>query len=139
MKKLLLIALLSTFVSAEEINSESFLSSLEYAQVEQVNAKQKNDASWCFAVQVRHHDESWEHYANVWQVIDLKGNVLGERALAHPHDNEQPFTRSLCNIKIPENISKVIVRAKCNQHGFGGKEIVVDLTQPKGEGGSVTR
>jgi len=41
--------------------------------------------------------------------------------------NEQPFTRSQCNIKIPAEISKVIVRAKCNKHGFGGKPFILDL------------
>jgi len=69
MKKLLLIVLLSTFVSAQEVNSESFSSSLDYAQVKQVNSQQKSDASWCFAVKVRHHDRGWDHYVNAWQVI----------------------------------------------------------------------
>jgi len=64
---------------------------------------------------------------------------LGFRLLGHPHDNEQPFTRSQCGIKIPSEISKVIVRAKCNKHGYGGKPIVVDLNDVQSSDYSVSR
>jgi hypothetical protein len=63
----------------------------------------------------------------------MSGRILifstkfGSPKLRHPHVNEQPFTRSQCNIRIPVGISKIIVRAKCNKHGFGGKSFVVDL------------
>ena len=124
---------------AVEINFSQYSTSLDYAQVEEVSASQSKDGSWCFSAAVRHNDESWEHYADGWEVVDLQGNQLGERPLAHPHDNEQPFTRSQCNIKIPEAVSKVAVRAKCNQHGFGGKAVVIDLTTSEGDGYSVKR
>jgi hypothetical protein len=62
-------------------------------------------------------------------VIDLDGNKLGYRQLYHPHVHEQPFTRSQCNIGIPTDTSQVIVRAKCNQHGYGGKAMVVELSK----------
>jgi hypothetical protein len=67
------------------------------------------------------------------------GTLLGSRRLGHPHNNEQPFTRRQCNIKIPSGISKVVVRAKCNKHGFGGKPIGVDLNISKGEGYLINR
>ncbi len=44
---------------------------------------------------VKHADAGWDHYADRWDVLDAEGQVLGSRKLAHPHDNEQPFTRSL--------------------------------------------
>lgn len=103
------------------------IASLEYAQVTQVKATQSKDNTWCFSVQVRHNDQGWKHYADGWQVIDTQGNQLGLRVLGHPHDNEQPFTRKLCKIAIPKDIKQVVVRAKCNQHGFGGKTMLVDL------------
>jgi len=43
------------------------------------------------------------------------------------------------NIAIPKGVTSVRVRAKCNVHGFGGREITVDLTRPEGEGYGVTR
>lgn len=95
--------------------------------------------SWHFATSVRHNDQGWDHYADGWEVLDLEGNQLGYRLLGHPHDNEQPFTRSLSNIKIPSNISKVLVRAKCNKHGFGGKTVIIDLDDDKGDDYSVKR
>ena len=139
MKKLFIIALFSVFVSADEIDLENFSTSLDYAQVTKVRAAQSTDGSWCFDAQVRHNDEGWDHYADGWQITDLQGNELNERILAHPHDNEQPFTRGLCNINIPNNLSSVVVRAKCNQHGYGGQAILVDLTQSKGKGFTVKR
>jgi hypothetical protein len=114
-------------VFASKIDIETYSTSLEFAQVTRVLATQESEGNWCFGTSVRHNDEGWEHYANGWEVIDLEGNQLGYRQLTHPHDNEQPFTRSQCDIKIPSGIFKVIVRAKCNKHGFGGKPLVVDL------------
>lgn len=137
MRVLLTLAFFSSFISASDFDFNSFDTSLDYAQVKHVKAIQSGDGSWCFHVKVHHHDQGWEHYADGWQVTDLKGNELGTRVLGHPHDNEQPFTRNLCKVSIAENISKVVVRAKCNKHGFGGKPVVIDLSQEKGSDFSV--
>lgn len=85
-----------------------------------------SNGSYNFSVTVRHADEGWEHFANRWEVVGEDGTVYGTRVLAHPHVNEQPFTRS-GNINIPEGVSTVIVRANDSVHGLGGKEIVVPL------------
>lgn len=85
-----------------------------------------SNGSYNFSVTVRHADEGWEHFANRWEVVGEDGTVYGSRVLAHPHVNEQPFTRS-GNINIPEGVSTVIVRANDSVHGLGGKEIVVPL------------
>jgi hypothetical protein len=111
---------------------------LNYAQVRFVHATQGSNGLWKFDVTVEHNDEGWDHYADAWQVVDPAGNVLAERVLAHPHDNEQPFTRSQSNIEIPSDLTTVTVRAKCNVHGFGGQEVMVDFTMAEGEGFEVT-
>lgn len=80
-----------------------------------------------FNVTVRHADEGWEHYADRWEVLTLDGEVLATRELAHPHENEQPFTRSLRGVRVPEGVDRVLVRAKDSVHGFGGKTISVNL------------
>ena len=46
---------------------------------------------------------------------------------------EQPFTRSLGSIEIPDTVEKVLVRARCNVHGYGPRTVMVDLGQPEGE------
>jgi len=80
-----------------------------------------------FTVTVLHHDEGWDHYADRWEVIGPNNVLLGTRTLLHPHVHEQPFTRSLSNVDIPLNIDRVTVRAHDKVHGYGGKEIEVQL------------
>lgn len=80
-----------------------------------------------FHVAVRHDDTGWDHYADKWDVVAPDGQVLGTRVLAHPHENEQPFTRSLGGVAIPEGIAEVVLRAHDSVHGYGGLELVVTL------------
>jgi len=88
-----------------------------------------NSESTCrFDVTVKHDDEGWKHYANRWEVLSPDGTILATRVLAHPHDNEQPFTRSLGNVKIPSDLVEVVVRAHDLVHAYGGKEFVVRLS-----------
>lgn len=75
---------------------------------------------------VKHGDKGWEHYANAWQVLNEKGEVIGERILHHPHVKEQPFSRSL-TLNIPKTVRKVTIRAKDSVHGFGGRVVVVEV------------
>lgn len=82
--------------------------------------------SFTFSVSVRHGDTGWDHYADKWEVVGEDGKVFGTRVLAHPHVNEQPFTRS-GSATIPEGINQVIVRAHDRVDGYGGKEMTVTL------------
>ncbi len=77
-------------------------------------------------VTLRHDDTGWEHYANRWDVLDEANNVLGTRVLAHPHVNEQPFTRSL-TLEIPKNIKQITIRGHDLVHKYGGKHMSADL------------
>ena len=94
MKNFLLLSLFTSSVFASKIDIESYSSSLDFAQVTNVVATQKADGNWCFSASVQHNDQGWDHYADEWEIIDFEGNLIGERPLAHPHVNEQPFTRS---------------------------------------------
>lgn len=124
---ILLLVLLQIGVGGAE---SSFNPDPDYAQVESVRMVYRSGGKWDIHVAVLHNDEGWDHYANVWQVIDAAdGEVIGERILAHPHDTEQPFTRSLTGVKIPEGIEEILIRSRCNIHEYGGKEI--RLTIPK--------
>lgn len=86
-------------------------------QVTDVQAVQYS-SGWTFDVSVLHADEGWDHYADGWEV-SADGAVLGHRALAHPHVNEQPFTRSLSSVSIPADVDEVQVRAHDSVHGWG--------------------
>ena len=80
-----------------------------------------------FEVTVRHQDSGWEHYANRWAVVAPDGTILGVRELLHPHDEEQPFTRSLAGVAIADELASVTVRANDLVHGFGGREMTLAL------------
>ena len=106
-----------------------------------VSASQTGDERWSFSVTVAHPDTGWEDYADGWDVVLPDGTVAKAsesdpftRLLLHPHETEQPFTRSQSNIPIPADIETVTVRAHDIVHGWGGAEIVVNLTQGEGEG-----
>jgi hypothetical protein len=45
----------------------------------------------------------------------------------HPHENEQPFTRSLTGVAIPDGVTEVTIRAHDSVDGYGGKEFTVAL------------
>lgn len=75
--------------------------------------------SWRFDVTLSHPDTGWDHYADGWRVLDMQGNELGLRVLAHPHVTEQPFTRSLSGVNIPRGTTQVQIQARCLQDGWG--------------------
>ena len=80
-----------------------------------------------FDVTVRHADSGWQHYADRWEVLAPDGAVLATRELLHPHETEQPFTRSLSGVRVPAGLETVRLRAHASVHGYGGKELVVDI------------
>ncbi len=71
----------------------------------------KSGNFWSFDVTLSHKDTGWEDYANAWRVLDANGKELAVRKLAHPHVNEQPFTRSLSSIPIPADMTEVGIQA----------------------------
>ncbi len=97
------------------------------ADVVGATAERIRDGVWRFDVTVRHGDTGWKHYADRWDVVGPDGRVLGVRKLLHPHENEQPFTRSLSGVRIPAGVKRVTLRANDKVHGLGGKEFTVEL------------
>ena len=97
-------------------------------QADVVGAEARKDGSaWTFSATVRHADEGWEHYADAWRVVGPDGTVYGTRELLHPHVNEQPFTRSLSGVSIPEDVDRVTVEARDSVHGWGGSTVEIAL------------
>jgi hypothetical protein len=80
-----------------------------------------------FNVTVRSADTGWDKYADLWEVRDGAGRVLGERVLAHPHVDEQPFTRGQSGIEIPAEVKSVSVVARDSVAGFCGAAYDVDV------------
>ncbi len=83
---------------------------------------------WRFDVTVAHADTGWEHYADGWEIAGPDGARLGYRELLHPHVAEQPFTRSLGGVAIPDGVTGVTIRAHDNVHGWG-EAVAVELPE----------
>lgn len=79
---------------------------------------------------VQSADTGWDRYADAWEVRTMEGDVLGTRVLAHPHVDEQPFTRSLTDVEIPAVVTIVEVAARDSVVGFCGTTATVAVPAP---------
>ena len=94
--------------------------------------------SWHVSTTLRHDDAGWSHYADAWRVVTEEGEDLGTRTLFHPHENEQPFTRSH-TVHIPKGTNIVDVEAHDKVHGWNMQRIRVDLNKSSGDRFEVRR
>ncbi len=87
----------------------------------------RTSGSWQINVTLSHPDTGWDHYADGWRILSPDGVELGMRVLHHPHVEEQPFTRSLGGVVIPDGLSEIRVQARCNRDGWAKDQMVVTL------------
>ena len=81
---------------------------------------------------IRHEDTGWDHYCDRFEVLDADtGKVLGERELAHPHEDEQPFTRML-RLPVPPGVTRVQIRAHDSRHGYEKEPVEMALPEERG-------
>jgi len=112
----------------------SFSQVAQANEVEILNVyMQETDSGWRAEVTLKHADANWEHYADAWRIVDGNGHLYKTRVLFHPHINEQPFTRSLSNIKIPADKPIIYVEAHDKKHGWSKQRVMVDLTRSSGD------
>lgn len=138
--------LLFAVTGCEAINELATGTDTGDADVTFVRAVEQSNNTWTFYVTVAHPDTGWDDYADGWDVVTPDGTVIKPnpadpftRLLLHPHVEEQPFTRSQSGIVVPDGMTQVSVRAHDIVDGFGGVEVLVDLTQSVGEGFEVVR
>ncbi|MCX7566537.1 hypothetical protein OS189_09315 [Sulfitobacter sp. F26169L] len=96
------------------------------ATVQHVNVS-KSGPAYTFSVTVLHSDKGWDDYADAWRIKDMDGNILGERDLAHPHVDEQPFTRSLSGVKIPAGVDTVVIEVRDTATGWSPNTKTIKL------------
>ncbi len=89
------------------------------AEVTQVTVSGE-DNQFSFSVTISSPDVGCNQYANWWEVLDMEGNLLYRRILAHSHVTEQPFTRVGGPVAISENI-EVYIRAHMNTTSYGSQ------------------
>ncbi|WP_120499313.1 hypothetical protein [Roseovarius sp. EL26] len=89
---------------------------------------EKMGMMWSIHVTLQHGDTGWDHYADGWVVMDVEGNVLATRKLHHPHVEEQPFTRSLHSLVLPDGTREIRVKARCSVDDWSDQVTKVILT-----------
>ncbi len=88
--------------------------------------------SYLFSVTLEHPDEGWNHFADRWEIWTPDGKTrIGVRVLLHPHVDEQPFTRSLSGVDIPEGITQVLIRAHDLKHADSPHTLLITLPGAK--------
>ena len=74
--------------------------------------------NYTFNVTIKSPDTGCEQYADWWEVITVKGNLVYRRILAHSHIDEQPFSRSGGSVNINSS-QEIYIRAHMNTSGYG--------------------
>lgn len=94
--------------------------------IEGVEATRSGE-EWRFSVTLRHADTGWDDYADGWRIEAEDGTDLGTRVLHHPHVDEQPFTRSLSGVTIPDGTETVYIRARTTPDGWAEDRMTFTL------------
>jgi len=95
--------------------------------VKNVEVNKVSTDTYRFSVTLAHPDKSWDHYANIWQVETVSGEIIAKRILLHPHINEQPFTRSLSGVVIDSDVKEVVIVAGCTVDGIHSNKFTIAL------------
>ena len=98
-----------------------------YPDVLDVDVTIESSGTYRFDVTMSSPYDSVERYADAWRVVGHDGTVYGERILLHDHATEQPFTRSLANVSVPDGVDTVIIEGRDLVYGWGGDTIEVQL------------
>jgi len=85
---------------------------------------------WTVDVTLQHEDTGWDHYADDWRLVDESGKVIADRVLLHPHVDEQPFTRGLGSVSLP-NDGTIYVEAHDKKHGWSPDKLKVDMSMAR--------
>lgn len=99
------------------------------ADVVRASAREAPNGTWTLSATVRHDDEGWDHYADQWIASTPEGDIVATRILAHPHVDEQPFTRALSGVVIDPSVTTLVFRARDSVHGIGGAAVTITLAR----------
>lgn len=96
-----------------------------YPDVIDVEVAEVSDGTYRFDVTLSSPYDTPERYADAWRIRGRDGTVYGVRELLHDHANEQPFTRSLDGVEIPEDVDVVTVEGRDLENGWGGETMEI--------------
>ena len=99
----------------------------QHPDVVAVKVQARGENRFDFDVTVSSPYDTAQRYADGFRVADSAGRVFGERKLLHDHADEQPFTRDLHGLAVPPGVRSVVVQARDQRFGYGGKTQTVAL------------
>lgn len=99
----------------------------KYPDVLAVNIRAQAAGKFDFDVTVSSPYDSPHRYADAFRVTGKDGQVYAERKLLHDHAGEQPFMRDLYGVTIPRGVRTVVVQARDQKYGYGGKTVEAAL------------
>ncbi len=115
------VVMLGAFVSCGGDDEQSF------PDVVGVDVAPGSGGGYRIAVTISSPYDTPERYADAWRVLAPNGSVLGERVLAHDHATEQPFTRSLDAVEVPDDVDEITVEGRDLVNGWGGATMTVPV------------
>ena len=81
-----------------------------------------------FAATISSPYDTPERYADGIRVRSAdRDTVYAMTELGHDHASEQPFTRSVTGVEIPEDVDSVVVEGRDQDNGWGGRTVRVEL------------
>ncbi len=99
------------------------------ADVIAATVRQGADGTWSFEVTMRCDDRSAAHFCDRFEILTPTLRVVGVRRLLHDHTDEQPFTRELQGVNVPDGFPRgVLIRGHHNIRGYDGATLKLDLT-----------
>ena len=107
--------------------AQSSDSAQKYPNVVAVKVLPSGPNTFNFDVTVSSPYDTSQRYADAFRVMGKDGQVYAERKLLHDHADEQPFTRDLYDVKIAPGVRVVVVQARDQKYGYGGKRVEVTL------------
>lgn len=100
-----------------------------FPDVLEATASAGDDGTWTIATTLSSPYDTPERYADAWRVLGPDGTEYGVRVLTHDHADEQPFTRSMSGIEIPDDVTQVTIEGRDQVSGWGGATVTIDLTR----------
>lgn len=73
-----------------------------------------------------------EHFCNRVEILSVLPNgtsvLLGKRDIENPHPREQPFTRSVGSVVLPEGTDTITAKARDSKYGFCGRSLNLTIS-----------
>jgi hypothetical protein len=113
--------------SAESTTTFAGQSAQMFPDVTSAEVVLETDGTYRFEVTISSTYDTPERYADAWRILSPDGTELGIRDLLHDHAGEQPFTRDLSGVEIPDDISEVTIQGRDLVNGWGGATVEVTL------------